>query len=584
MRERAFTSGFGFSLQAMAKRIILFFVAGLILGACSTNTASTVESNTPYQYSHPNNHAGNAHQHPDIEGAVNYFTKDEVYALNAGMSGITERYIEDVAIKGLGIDALKGLSSIDPAIDIKYVTGPKEHTDLVLLQIAPLNHSAFERDEPHTIDSFRLPDTDNVRPWAELVSNVVNAAKDNSSVLDQTDNEKVLEALFDGMLTGLDIFSRYAGAVEADHNRARREGFGGIGVHFKAEETILGVGKKGFPITSVRKGTPAHDIGLVVGDRIVSVSGHKVSGFKTRKLAAMLRGPVGSNVLVGIMRKYDGAAPTSFWIKRAHIIPETVTSSLDGDILNIRINSFNRLTAAAVRNSVVSVREKIDSGRLHGIVLDLRNNPGGLLMQAVNIADLFLTKGDIVATKGRHPDSLHKYHAGGIDVAKGLPMAILINGDSASSAEVLTGALQDQGRATVIGSTSYGKGSVQTVISLPNSGEITLTWSRLVTPSGYAIHKLGIMPNICAGITSNIPTGAELAKSEATLREWREIGTNFSKKRAAIRKACPDVANNENERSAGLLAKKVVNNREIYTRTIRMSAPVDTARIRGQNN
>ena len=171
------------------------------------------------------------------------------------------------------------------------------------------------------------------------------------------------------------------------------------------------------------------------------------------------------------------------------------------------------------------------------------------------------------------------YHAGGIDVAKNLPMAVLIDGNSASASEVLAGALQDQGRAVVIGSTSYGKGSVQTVLSLPNSGEITLTWSRLITPSGYAIHKLGIMPNVCADKTGSIPSGDELAKSEARLREWREMGTNFSKKRASIRKACLNVADDKNKQSVGLLARKVVNNKEIYTRTIRMSAPVDTARI-----
>ncbi len=583
MSERAFISDFGFSLPQTTKRIILFFVAGLMLSACSANTSSNLGQETPYQNPTSNSHAGTTHKHPGVKDAVSYFSKNEIYTINAGMSGITERYIEEVSIKELGINALKGLSSIDPAIDIKYTTDQKQRTDLLVLRIEPYSNNAFEHDEPRKIDSFHIPTTTDVRPWAELVSNVVNVAKDHSTALSYANNEKILESLFDGMLTGLDIFSRYAGAVEADHNRAKREGFGGIGIHFKSEETVLGIGKKGFPITSVKKGTPAHDAGLVSGDRIVSISGHKVSGFKTRKLAAMLRGPVGSNVLIGIIRKYGGTTPISFWIKRAHIIPETVISSIKDKILNIRINSFNRLTASAVRSSIINVTEKIDSGHINGIVLDLRNNPGGLLMQAVNIADLFLTKGDIVATKGRHPDSLHNYHAGGIDIAKNLPMAILINGDSASSAEVLAGALQDQGRAAIIGSTSYGKGSVQTVLSLPNSGEITLTWSRLITPSGYAIHKLGVMPNICASLTGTIPTGAELTKSEATLREWREMGTDLGKKRKAIRKSCPGVTSNKNEQIAGILARKVVNNREIYTRTIRMSTPIDTAGIGPQN-
>lgn len=565
-------------------------VAGLLLGACANTTysesylenISKPESESAYQPSPLANHGKNSrtiHNNLSTYGVIDYFDKEEIVTLNAGFNGITERYIESVSIKRLAFDALEGLSSIDPSLDINF-TGPSiKNTKRVILKMTPFDHSAFEGGRSQPIDTFKLPETTNSREWAKLVSSVVNTAKDHSQVLGMTGREKVLEALFDGMLVGLDIFSRYAGAIEADHNRARREGFGGIGIHFKAEETLLGIGKKGFPITSVKSGTPAHIAGLVEGDRIISISGHNVSGFKTRKLAALLRGPVGSGILIGILRENSGLAPITFQIVRAHIIPETVVATVKNNLLNIRINSFNRLTATAVSKAIINIDKKIDSGQVRGIIMDLRDNPGGLLMQSVNVADLFLSKGDIVATNGRHRDSDHSYYAGGMDVARALPMAVLIDGDSASAAEVLAGALQDQGRAVIVGSNSYGKGSVQTVLSLPNSGEITLTWSRLITPSGYAIHKLGIMPNICANFGSAIPTGAQLNKSEATLAMWREMGVDFGKKRAFIRRTCPGVIEPGNEQIAHNLAQKIVNNSDLYTRAIAMSKPVSTARM-----
>ncbi|MDH5773075.1 MAG: S41 family peptidase, partial [Rhodospirillaceae bacterium] len=205
--------------------------------------------------------------------------------------------------------------------------------------------------------------------------------------------------------------------------------------------------------------------------------------------------------------------------------------------------------------------------------------PGGLLMQSVNVADLFLAKGAIVSTNGRHHDSVHKYQAGGIDVARGLPLVILINGDSASAAEVLAGALQDQGRAVVIGTTTFGKGSVQTVLRLPNAGEITLTWSRLITPSGYAIHQLGILPNICTNNDTSVPTIEKMAKNEALLREWREIGIVFNKKRSAIRKSCRGVEKDENVSALKDLARNVISRPELYAKAVEMTLPTDSARM-----
>ncbi|MDH5489294.1 MAG: S41 family peptidase [Rhodospirillaceae bacterium] len=561
------------------KRMLLMLVMGLALGACANNGASNGGYSNTGHFTPTNIHATNPHKHAGNEDVVGYFGYEEIHTLSEGIAGITERYIEDVTAQKLSINALEGLSSIDPSIDINLAGlqdgGPKR----VILQMSPYDHSAFERGLPVLVDEFTLPNNADPRLWAKFVSNVVNVAKDHSPLLGESGKEKILESLFDGMLVGLDIFSRYAGPTEADHNRARREGFGGIGVHFSEEQTILGLGKKGFPITSVTKGTPADKAGFVPGDRIISVSGHNVSGYTMRKLASMLRGPIGSKIKVGILREHDNAGPIIFNLARVHIVPKTVLSDVSNGILNIRINSFNRLTAGEVRDSIIALNDKIDSGDIRGIVMDLRDNPGGLLMQSVNVADLFLTKGAIVSTNGRHHDSVHKYQAGGIDVARGLPLVILINGDSASAAEVLAGALQDQGRAVVIGTTTFGKGSVQTVLRLPNAGEITLTWSRLVTPSGYAIHQLGILPNICTNNDMSVPTLEKMAKNEALLREWREIGLDFNKKRSAIRKSCRGVAKDENIPALKNLARNVISSPELYAKAVEMTLPTDSARM-----
>ncbi|MDH5187557.1 MAG: PDZ domain-containing protein, partial [Rhodospirillaceae bacterium] len=359
------------------KRMFLMLAAGAALGACANYGAlKTAPSNTNH-FIPSGSHVLSPHKHEGAEDIVGYFNDEEINILNAGISGITERYIKDVTAQKLAFNALEGLSSIDPSIDINMAGLHDDSPNRIILQMAPYDHSAFERGLPTLVDEFTLPNNASPKVWAEFISNIVNVAKDHSRLLGTSDREKVLESLFDGMLVGLDVFSRYAGPTEADHNRARREGFGGIGIHFTDEKTILGIGKKGFPITNVTKGTPADDAGLIPGDRIVSVSGHNVSGYTMRKLSAMLRGPIGSKIIIGILRENSGTTPIKFSLSRAHIVPETVVSNVKDNILNIRINSFNRLTAGEVRDAIIALNDKIDSGQIRGIVMDLRDNQGG---------------------------------------------------------------------------------------------------------------------------------------------------------------------------------------------------------------
>ena len=188
--------------------------------------------------------------------------------------------------------------------------------------------------------------------------------------------------------------------------------------------------------------------------------------------------------------------PLSIAITRALVIPETVVYRREGDIAYFRIYNFNEDTAGSLRREFENARNDI-GGQMRGLILDLRADPGGLLDQAVAVADLFMNGGRIVSTHGRNPDSHQYFEATPGDIANGLPIAVLINGNSASASEIVAAALQDSGRAVLIGSNSYGKGTVQTVQRLPNNGELTLTWARFHAPSGYTLNHIGVLPSIC---------------------------------------------------------------------------------------
>jgi carboxyl-terminal processing protease len=215
---------------------------------------------------------------------------------------------------------------------------------------------------------------------------------------------------------------------------------------------------------------------------------------------------------------------------------------------------------------------------LKGIVLDLRGNPGGLLDQAVAVADAFLRKGPIVSTRGRHPESVQRFSATGRDLANGMPMVVLINGRSASAAEIVAAALQDRGRAVLVGSNSYGKGTVQNITRLPNEGELILTWSRFYAPSGYALDSLGILPNICTSTLKAAP-GPDLRQrmlesigpATNVLIMWRTLTGHDKARRTALRGKCPK--HSETPEIDIKIAREILEDRRLYARTLDMSAP-----------
>jgi carboxyl-terminal processing protease len=253
----------------------------------------------------------------------------------------------------------------------------------------------------------------------------------------------------------------------------------------------------------VLPGTPAEKVGIKGGDEIIVIDGKSIEGQPDNAIVPMLRGPVGSTVQLTLRR--SGSATFSVTAERAYLYEPTVDYRREaGNIGYFKITGFNRHTSETLERLVRQARSEIGPG-MKGIVLDLRNNPGGLLDQGVAVADMFLNAGRILTTRGRHPDSLQRFDVTGSDIASGLPMVVLINGRSASSSEIVAAALQDLGRAVLVGSSSYGKGTVQTVFTLPNDGELTVTWAKLYAPSGYALHHLGVIPNVCTSTSAQDP-------------------------------------------------------------------------------
>ncbi|MBI2979125.1 MAG: hypothetical protein HYY38_09990, partial [Rhodospirillales bacterium] len=218
---------------------------------------------------------------------------------------------------------------------------------------------------------------------------------------------------------------------------------------------------------------------------------------------------------------------------------------------------------------------------MKGVILDLRGNPGGLLKQSVKVADLLLTQGQIISTRGRHADSIHYYEAGGRDLAFGMPVIVLVDGKSASAAEIVAAALQDRERAVVIGTSSFGKGSVQTVIRLPNDGEITLTWSRLYAPSGYLLHGLGVLPAICtSGVKEDARSVirarmAQRAKTEEALNAWRLSSAFDDAKRGKLRESCPSQRRQDDLEIE--MARQLLGDQALYAEALRLSAATHQA-------
>lgn len=333
-------------------------------------------------------------------------------------------------------------------------------------------------------------------------------AANNSSVYEQLDlfgdiferiragyvedvNEKdLIEAAINGMLTSLDPHSSYLSADDAAAMQVQTRGeFGGLGIEVTQEEGWV-------KVVSPMDGTPADAAGILAGDFITAVDGENVLGLTLDQAVEMMRGPVGSEIIITVVREGE-IEPFDVSIIRDTIKLTAVRSRTEGNSVVLRIATFSDQTFPDLEAGFKKqVEEAGGLDNVDGIILDLRNNPGGLLNQAIYVSDAFLEAGEIVSTRGREAQDSDRYNAAAGDLAEGKPIVVLINGGSASASEIVAGALQDHHRAIVIGTKSFGKGSVQTVVPLQSDGAMRLTTARYYTPSGRSIQNLGISPDI----------------------------------------------------------------------------------------
>jgi carboxyl-terminal processing protease len=410
-----------------------------------------------------------------------------------GLDEITDLYISSVSSRRLVLTGAARFSRLDDKFSVSETPGP-DKTEIVL------TYGGRE------VAAYPVPTHDDPHDWGALMGRLVAEAKAVSPTVAALSEDQIDKTLFDGITAALDRFSRYSSPEVARDQRALRDGFGGIGV-------TLDVSNEEFRITAVTPRAPADLAGIRPDDRLVAVDKVPTAGRSQSDVVHALRGPILSPVEVTVYRP-SIAQKRTYRLQRELVILPTVTVQRDGGVAVFQVTSFNQNTTQQIVEALGSVKREMGP-RLRGLVLDLRSNPGGLLDQAVSLADVFIANGPIVSTVGRHPASRQFFEASGDSVAPQIPVVVLINGGSASSSEIVAAALQDVGRAVVIGSASYGKGTVQTVLRLPNDGELTLTWAQLVAPSGYFLHEHGVVPTLCTSDLGDDDNAVQLALQRA---------------------------------------------------------------------
>jgi carboxyl-terminal processing protease len=382
----------------------------------------------------------------------------------------------------------------------KFVTGAAAGAALFMLG-AMAGHA---QTSPH---STTAPSTENSRQL-ELLGKILDTVRSN--YVDKPDDGKLLDSAINGIIGSLDPHSSYMNAKSYRDMQVATSGqFGGLGLQVGMEDGLL-------KVMSPMEDTPASRAGIVAGDVITQVDGVPTKGLTLNQAAEKMRGAPGTEVRLEIVRK-DVAEPLNLTLTRQVIkVSSVLQRDEGGDVGYIRLAQFNSGVANELEQAVKALSAKIPPDRLKGYILDLRNDPGGLLDQAVRVAGAFLTSGEIVSIRGRDTDQVQHFNAAPGDLIDGKPLIVLINGGSASASEIVAGALQDQKRATIVGSRTFGKASVQTIIPLgQGNGALRLTTARYYTPSGHSLQAQGIAPDI--EVLQDVPP--ELAARAATRSE-----------------------------------------------------------------
>jgi len=455
----------------------------------------------------------------------------QVFAM--GFENLADRHIKPFHPGPAARAGLAGLSDVDGRLEIAW----SERSTRLLVDGA-------------VIAEHPTPEADNVYGWAEITAELLEDARRGSVAVATKPPEELYRIIFKGVLKGRDKYSRYLTPEKARNSRASRDGYGGIGITINNHDGVTVVRR-------VYDNAPAAWAGIQAGDRITHVDHEPIGGKALTAVVRLLRGPIGKSVNLTLRRAAvkDALVRT---LVRDLIVPQTVSARTRDGIIELAISSFNQGTARTVREAMVRMARRTRGG-VKGIVLDLRDNPGGLLDQAVAVADIFIDRGRIISTRGRHSESNQIFDATPGRLLATAPMAVLINGRSASAAEIVAVALRDSGRAAIVGSSSYGKGTVQTIVRLPNNGELIITWARIYAPSGQTLDRQSIVPAVCtnssrpgglSGLLAALRAGSGPALSPTMLRA-RAHDTHYS---AAGKLACPaDTSGDKREIEAARL-------------------------------
>jgi carboxyl-terminal processing protease len=362
----------------------------------------------------------------------------------------------------------------------------------------------------------------------------------NDHVVEAKDNELV-EAAINGMLSSLDPHSSYLNSDAYREMQVQTRGeFGGLGIEVTMENGVVKV------VTPIDD-TPAAKAGILPGDYITHLDGKQVMGMTLRDAVELMRGPVNTNIKLSVLRE-GKADPFDVVLKRAVITVQSVRARREKDVAYIRVTAFNEHTNDGVVENLTRLKKEIGAN-FQGVVLDLRNNPGGLLDQAIAVSDTFLERGEIVSTRGRRPEDIQRFSAAKGDLTGGKPVIVIINGGSASASEIVAGALQDHRRGIVLGTTSFGKGSVQTIIPLGGKGALRMTTARYFTPSGRSIQATGIEPDIKVEQAKLEVVEPQRLRSEADLPSHLEGGVTKPVEDKPVSKETPAVPDKTSDKA-----------------------------------
>jgi carboxyl-terminal processing protease len=530
-------------LRKMLPRAAAVLFASSLVVSCATSTDGPQSAAASSSSS-----AGG--RNPSVAADVNL----ERVVLQA-YRAIGDRHLFEPNFRALSTETYRGFASADPAL------------------VLEASDSAFtvKRDGREVMSRPTPGDPSDGRAWGGMLAELMAGSLDASPALQHTDRQALIREALTATTKQLDRNSRYADPDEARDNRFQRDGGGGVGITVERTED------RRIMIRAVQDGSPAAKAGVQAGDQIMAIDAESMLERPLSDVVARLRGSVGAPVAIAVMR-----APGAQYVltmKRSRIIPTTVTYERRGDVALIHLTGFNSATTDNLKAAIDKARADIGKD-LVGVIIDMRSNRGGLLDQAQTVSELFITNGTIFSTQGRHPDSRRTYKSNNNSKAPDMPIVVLMNGGSASAAEIVAAALQDRGRAVVVGSTSYGKGTVQTVVRLANEGELILTWSRLQAPSGYTWNELGVLPNICTSKVADIGqlNVRSVDSGQGTLMRWHALRNPTQHEVTELRKICPP-GEASPERDVEI-ATRLLRDRNLYAHAVQAATQQATATAR----